>query len=361
MKIWIVWLPNVGKSTLFNALTKNYSADAQNFPFCTIEPNVWIVNVADTRLEKIREAVNGQKIIPANCEFTDIAGIVKWASKGEWLGNKFLANIREADAILQVVRIFEDGDITHVHGEVNPASDIEVINSELILADIDTIEKRILKDWKKAKSDKKIAEQFETINKILGELNNWKLVSDIDLSEDQKEHIYDLHLLTNKTFVYACNVSEDMMDTKEDELKKMIWVQNPATRVVPIYAKLEADMIEMSNEERKEFLEEMWLITTWLDNLIKASYDALWLMYYFTAWEKEVRAWTIVKWDTAPKAAWVIHTDFEKWFIKADVVNWEDLVSFGWWSKARENWKVSLQWKDYVVKDGDIMLFKFNN
>ena len=201
MKIGIVWLPNVGKSTLFNALTKNYSADAQNFPFCTIEPNVWIVNVNDERLEKIREAVNGQKVIPASCEFIDIAWIVKWASEWEWLGNKFLANIREADAILQVVRIFEDGDIIHVHGEINPASDIEVINSELILADTDSVEKRIIKDWRKAKSDKTIAEALKTWELVLNKLNEWIVVSNMGLNEDELEHIYDLHLLTNKKFV----------------------------------------------------------------------------------------------------------------------------------------------------------------
>jgi len=361
MKIWIVWLPNVGKSTLFNALTKNYGADAQNFPFCTIEPNTWIVNVNDSRLEKIREAVWWQKVIPTNCEFIDIAWIVKWASKWEWLGNKFLANIREADAILQVVRVFEDKDIIHVHNKVDPASDIEVINAELILADIDSIEKRILKDWRKAKSDKYISEALKIWELVLNKLNEWIVVSNMNLSEEDLEYIYDLHLLTNKKFVYACNVSEDMMDTSEDELKKLIWIKDESTKVIPICAKLEEDMVEMSDNERKEFLEDMWLITTWLDNLIKASYDALDLMYYFTAWEKEVRAWTISKWDTAPQAAGVIHSDFEKWFIKADVVNWKDLVDAWGWSKAREAWKVGLEWKEYIVKDWDIILFKFNN
>lgn len=361
MKIGIVWLPNVGKSTLFNALTKNYAADAQNFPFCTIDPNVWIVNVNDKRLEKIRRAVNGEKIVPATTEFIDIAWIVKWASAWEWLWNKFLANIREADAILQVVRVFENGDIIHVHWEVNPKSDIEVINSELILADVETVNKRIISDARKARADKDVAFAVEVYKKVLENLEKWLLVSDMDLNDEEKEAIRDLHLLTNKEFVYACNVSEDMMDESEENLKKILGLEGKKNKVVPICAKLEADMIEMSEEERKEFLEEMWLITTWLDNLIKASYDALGLQYYFTAWEKEVRAWTIHKWDTAPKAAWVIHTDFEKWFIKADVVNWVDIVEFGWWSKAREAWKVSLEWKEYIVKDGDVMLFKFNN
>ena len=360
MKIWIVGLPNVGKSTLFNALTKNYAAEAQNFPFCTIEPNVWIVNVNDPRLEKIQKAVKAQKIIPATTEFVDIAWIVKWASKGEWLWNKFLANIREADAILQVVRVFENDDIVHVNWKVDPKNDIETINAELILADIETVEKRIIADTKKARADKKVAEKLETYKKVKSLLEEGKLVTDMNLSEEELEHIKDLHLLTNKQFVYACNVNEDMMDATEEDLRKIIWVWEKA-KVVPICAKLEADMIEMTPEERKEFLTEMWLKTTGLDDLIKASYDALGLMYYFTAWEKEVRAWTIKKWWTAPKAAWVIHTDFEKWFIKADRVNWKDLVEHGWWAGAREAWKVSLEWKDYIVQDWDVLLFKFNN
>lgn len=360
MKIGIVWLPNVGKSTLFNALTRNYAADAQNFPFCTIEPNVWIVSVHDDRLEKIRVAVNGAKVIPASCEFIDIAGIVAGASQGEGLGNKFLANIREADAILQVVRIFEDGNIIHVHGKVDPKNDIEVINSELIIADIETLEKRIASESRKAKTDKKIAEKVATLEKVFAELQAWKLASNVTLTPEQQEHLQDSHLLTNKEFVYACNVSEEMMDTPESELKKLIWVANPTTRVVPVCAKLEADMIDMSIEERKAFLDDMGLTSTWLDNLIKASYDSLGLQYYFTAWEQEVRAWTIHKWDSAPKAAGVIHTDFEKGFIKADVVHWQDIVDHAGWSKARESGKVRLEGKEYIVQDWDVMLFKFS-
>lgn len=360
MKIWIVWLPNVWKSTLFNALTRNYSADAQNFPFCTIEPNTWIVNVNDERLEKIREAVNGQKVIPANCEFIDIAWIVEWASKWEWLWNKFLANIREANAILQVVRVFEDWDIIHVNWKVDPKSDIEIINAELIMADIETIEKKLLTDRRKWKLDKKIAEIIVTYDKVLEWLNKWILVSSMELTEDETEHLFDSHLLTNKQFVYACNVSEDMMETSEEELKEIIWI-TWNNRVVAICAKLESDMVEMDLAERKEFLQEMGLMTTWLDDLIKASYDSLGLEYYFTAWEKEVRAWTVHKGSTAPQAAWVIHTDFEKWFIKADRVAWTDLVENWGWSKARENGKVSLEWKEYIVQDWDVLLFKFSN
>lgn len=361
MKIWIVWLPNVWKSTLFNALTKNYGADAQNFPFCTIEPNVGIVNVNDERLEKIRQAVNGAKIVPATCEFIDIAWIVKWASNGEGLWNKFLANIREVDAILQVVRVFENSDIIHVHWKVDPKTDIEVINAELILADLETLQKRIANDGRKAKSSKEMAFVVEVYYKVQKSLEEWVLVSDMNLTDEEREVIKDMYLLTNKEFVYACNVNEDMMNATEEELKKNLWLENSKNKVVPICAKLEEDMIWMAEDEKKEFLTEMWLKSTGLDDLIKASYDALWLMYYFTAWEMEVRAWTIHKGDTAPKAAGVIHTDFEKWFIKADVVNWKDLVEFGWWTKAREAGKVGLEWKDYIVKDGDVMLFKFNN
>ncbi len=360
MQIWIVGLPNVGKSTLFNALTKNYAADAQNFPFCTIEPNVGIVNVNDPRLEKIRKIIGWEKIVPANTEFIDIAWIVEWASKWEGLWNKFLANIRQADAILQVVRVFEDDDIIHVNGKVDPRFDIEVINAELIMSDIETVEKRLTWDRKKAKSDKKMAEVVKNYEQILEKLNEWILVSNMELSEENLEDIADLHLLTNKKFVYACNVSEDMMDISEAELQKILGI-GENQKVVAICAKLEEDMLEMSLEEKEEFLKEMWLKTTWLDDLIKASYDALGLMYYFTAWVQEVRAWTIHKWDTAPQAAGVIHTDFEKWFIKADTVNWKDLVENGGWAGARENWKVSLQWKDYIVEDWDVMLFKFNN
>ena len=368
MKIWIVWLPNVWKSTLFNALTRNYGAEAANFPFCTIEPNIWMVNVNDSRLEKIKIAVNGQKIIPATCEFIDIAWIVEWASKGEWLWNKFLANIREADAILQVVRVFSDNDIIHISWNINPKRDIEIINSELILADIETLTRRVNDNSRKAKSNKDAANAQIVYERVFSSLNEWKLAIDV-ISPEEQEYFLDLHLLTNKKFVYAANVSEEMMDISEEKLKEILWIPHiPLTKggsrgikVVPICAKLEADMIEMSLEERENFLIEMWLITTWLDNLIKSSYTSLWLQYYFTAWEKEVRAWTIKIWATAPQAAGVIHSDFEKWFIKADTVNWKDLVEFNWWAGAREKAKVRLEWKDYIVQDWDVMLFKFSN
>ena len=363
MKIWIVWLPNVWKSTLFNALTKNYSASAENFPFCTIEPNVWIVNVNDKRLEKIRFAVNWKKIIPAICEFTDIAWIIKWASKWEWLWNKFLANIRESNVILQVVRLFNDKNITHVNWKIDPKTDIEIINSELMLADIETLEKRIITNSRKIKTDKEAKIAQEVYEKVFKKLNEWILVINMWLTSWEQEYLNDLHLLTNKKIIYAINISEEKTDITDEELKEILWIQNndENIKIIPICARLESDMIEMDEEERENFLNEMWIISTWIDYLIKASYESLWLQYYFTAWEKEVKAWTIPIWATAPQAAWVIHSDFEKWFIKADVVNWEDLVNYWWWSKARENWKVRLEWKDYIVKDWDVMLFKFNN
>lgn len=361
MKIGIVWLPNVWKSTLFNALTKSYSADAQNFPFCTIEPNVWIVNVNDDRLEKIAIISKTQKIIPANVEFIDIAWIVEWASKWEWLGNKFLANIREVNVILQVVRVFENKDITHVSWKIDPKSDIEIINSELILADIETLEKRIISNARKARSEKEALVSQEVYENLLKYISEWNLAITFELTDEEKEYLKDLHLLTNKQFVYVANVSEDMMDTPTDELRKMLWINDSNIQVCPISAKLEADMIDMTKEERIAFLEEMGLISTGIDNLIKTAYDALGLQYYFTSGEKETRAWTIHKWDKAPQAAWVIHTDFEKWFIKADVVNWVDFVEKWWWAGARETWRVKLEWKEYVVQDWDIMIFKFSN
>lgn len=360
MKVWIVWLPNVWKSTLFNALTKNYSAEAANFPFCTIEPNVWIVNVNDERLELLKKTVSWEKTIPATVEFTDIAGLVKWASKWEGLWNKFLANIREVDAILQVVRVFENDDIIHVHWEINPKSDIEVINTELIIADVESLTKRIANNAKKARWDKEISKQNEVFSKVLSHLEEWNLAITCQLNDDEKEVMKSSQLLTYKRFVYAVNVNEDMMDKTENELKEIIWVTDENTRVVPICAKLEEDMVEMTDEEKKEFLDDLGLISTWLDNLIKSCFKALGLQYYFTAWEKEVRAWVIPENSTAPRAARAIHNDFERGFIKADIVKTTDLVEAWWWSQAREKWLVSMQWKDYIVQDWDVILFKFN-
>lgn len=360
MKVWIVWLPNVGKSSLFNVLTKSYSADAQNFPFCTIEPNVGIVNVNDERLNKLQAAVNGEKIIPANVEFVDIAWIVKWASKWEWLGNKFLANIREADAILQVVRIFEDSNVHHVSWAVDPKKDIEIINTELILADLETLEKRAGENEKKARAGDKEAKLKQEIFERLKTHLEWeKLAITLDLEEEERVLIKDLHLLTNKPFIYACNISESQFDLTEEKLRNLTWITDSKIPVILISVKMELDMLEFSEEDRKEYLAWYWITENPTDKLIKTCYDSLGLQYYFTAWEIEVRAWTINAWWKAPQAAWRIHTDFEKKFIKADVVNWKDLVESGWWSKARETGKVRMEWKEYIVQDGDVMLFKF--
>lgn len=360
MKVWIVWLPNVWKSTLFNALTRSFSADSANFPFCTIEPNIWIVNVNDDRLEILKDAVNWQKTIPTTCEFIDIAGIVKWASKWEWLWNKFLANIREATAILQVVRVFEDSEINHVDWKVDPKTDVETINSELILADLETLESKMKSIEKKSKMDKKLAELYGIYQKLKDNLEAWNLAINTELTKEEKLEIKHLNLLTNKVFIYAANSSEDQIENDDDFFRTKLWLEETDATIIPICAKLEAEMIDFSQEERQEFLADMWIKSTWMDELIKRAYESLWLEYYFTAWEKEVRAWTIKKWSTAPVAAWAIHTDFERWFIKADVVNWKDLVESKWRTKARESWKVKLQGKDYIVQDWDVILFKFN-
>ncbi|EKE26647.1 MAG: GTP-binding protein YchF, partial [uncultured bacterium (gcode 4)] len=270
MKVWIVWLPNVWKSTLFNVLTKSYAAEAANFPFCTIEPNSWIVNVNDERLEILQKAVNGQKIVPANVEFVDIAWIVKWASQGEWLWNKFLANIREADAILQVVRYFEDSNIHHVDWSVNPARDIEIINSELILADLETLDKRIWENVKKARSwDKEANAKQEIYERLKPHLDSWNLAITLDLNEEEKSLIKDLFLLTNKPFIYAINLSENDINMPIGELRKKIWMENMNIPVIPICVKLELDMMEYSPDERKEFLASFWITSNPTDELIK--------------------------------------------------------------------------------------------
>ena len=360
MQVGIVGLPNVGKSTLFNALTKSYAAEAANFPFCTIEPNTGIVNVNDDRLEKIREVVNGAKIIPATVEFVDIAGLVEGASRGEGLGNKFLSHIRNVDAVLQVVRAFDDSNIHHVNGSIDPKRDIEIINLELIFADIETITKRIADNEKKVRAnDKEAKSRAEIYEKLRVHLESGKIASLLDMTDDEKKMITDLHLLTAKPFIYAVNLAEDKILTPEYELREMIGVQDEKIPVLPISAKIEMDMLDFSDEEKTMFLDELGVKNNPMDEIIKTCYDLLGLQYYFTAGEIEVRAWTIKKGWTAPEAAGVIHTDFQKKFIKADTVNWKDLVEFGGWAGARENGKVRMEGKEYIVQDGDIMLFKF--
>lgn len=360
MQVGIVGLPNVGKSTLFNALTKSYAAEAANFPFCTIEPNVGIVNVNDPRLEQIRVIVNGAKIVPASVEFVDIAGLVEWASKGEWLGNKFLSHIRNVDAVLQVVRHFDDSNVHHVSGSVDPKRDIEIINLELIFADLETLDKRIGENSKKVRAGDKEAKSREDIYaRLKAHLENGKIASLLEMTYEEKNGIEDLHLLTNKPFIYAVNLEEWKVNMPESELRTITGIIDTKIPVLPVSAKIEMDMLEFSEEDKKMFLADMGIDFNPMDAIIKTCYDLLGLQYYFTAGEIEVRAWTIHRGWLAPQAAGVIHTDFEKKFIKAETVNWKDLVEYGGWAGAREKGKVRMEGKDYIVQDGDIMLFKF--
>jgi ribosome-binding ATPase len=360
MQVGIVGLPNVGKSTLFNALTKSYAAEAANFLFCTIEPNTGIVNVNDERLEQIRVVVNGAKTIPANVEFVDIAGLVEGASKWEGLWNKFLSHIRSVDAILQVVRAFDDSNVHHVSGSIDPKRDIEIINLELIFADLETLDKRITDNSKKVRAGDKEAKSREDVYaRLKAHLEDGHIASLMEMTPEEKVALADLHLLTNKPFIYAVNVTEDRVNTPESELRTITGILDPKIPVLPVSAKIEMDMLEFTDEDKKMFLADMGIDFNPMDAIIKTCYDLLGLQYYFTAGEIEVRAWTIHQWDTAPEAAGVIHTDFQKKFIKAETVNWKDLVEFGWWAGAREKGKVRMEGKEYIVADGDIMLFKF--
>lgn len=366
MKIWIVWLPNVWKSTLFNALTKSYAAESWNFPFCTIDANIWVVDVKDKRVDELAiMSWSENRKIYANIQFVDIAWLVRWASKWEWLWNKFLWNIKEVDCIVQVVRHFEDDDINHVDWWVDPLRDIETINTELILADLDQITSKLPQLEKKMKTkDAEALKHFEVlklVQPILAEGNlAWNLAD--NLNEDQKIILKQYNLLTFKPFVYCFNVSEDNLKnfaTIKDEFTSKLWKP-----VCVVSAKIEAEMIEFSEEDRQMFLDDLsdgwkYVIPT-LDDLIKTAFDEVWLMYYFTTWEKETRAWTIKKNSTAPQAAWAIHTDFQRGFIKAEVVSSKDLLGAWSWNRAKESWLVKLQWKEYIVQDWDVIVFKFN-
>jgi GTP-binding protein YchF len=365
LKAGIVGLPNVGKSTLFNAVTRTRKAEAANYPFCTIDPNVGIVTVPDARLYVLKDIAKTQVVIPAAIEFVDIAGLVKGAATGEGLGNKFLTHIREVDAIVQVVRCFEDPDIHHVTGSVDPVRDIEIINTELVLADLENVTKRLEKVAKDAKRGDKIAiAEQAVLQKFQPALNAGKPGLTVQLTPEEKVIARGFFLLTDKPTIFACNVKESDLATAEMNpfvTKVREYVKTHlACEAVFISAQIESDLIDLSEEEAKQFLKELGVEESGVGALIRATYHLLGLRTYFTAGEKEVRAWTIHVGDTAPKAAGVIHSDFERGFIKAETVAYDDLVKLGSVAAAREKGLYRMEGKEYVVKDGDVLLFKFN-
>ena len=364
MKLGIVGLPNVGKSTLFNSLTKA-GAESANYPFCTIDPNIGIVTVPDERLKKLGDLYHSKKVTPAVIEFVDIAGLVKGASKGEGLGNQFLSNIREVDAIVHVVRCFEDSNIVHVDGSINPVRDIETINLELVFSDIEILERRIAKTSKGARMDKVLAKELNFLERVKAHLEEGRLAKSFEAEdEDEETWLKGYNLLTAKPVIYAANVSED--DLGDDgaqnafvqEVKKN--AAEEGCEVFVICAQIEQEIAELDDEEKAMFLEELGLKESGLEKLIKASYSLLGLISYLTSGEDETRAWTIKKGTKAPQAAGKIHTDFERGFIRAEVVNYQDLLDCGSLAAAKEKGLVGLEGKEYVVKDGDVILFRFN-
>ena len=362
MKMGIVGLPNVGKSTLFNAITKA-GAECANYPFCTIEPNVGIVAVPDERLNKLAELYHPQKVTPAVIEFVDIAGLVKGASHGEGLGNKFLSHIREVDSIVEVVRCFEDTNIVHVDGSINPIRDIETINLELVFADMETVEKRIDNAKKKVKADKKYQIEVDAFEKIKQALDNGKPARTVNLTEEEQTLIKDAFLLTMKPILYVANISEEQLENafEDEKVKEVVeYAKQEHAEVIPLCVKIEEELATLDGEEEKEMLEALGLKESGLDKVIKASYDLLGLMSFLTAGEPEVRAWTIKKGTKAPQAAGKIHTDIERGFIRAEIVSYDDLIKEGSIINVKEKGLMRSEGKDYIMQDGDVVLFRFN-
>lgn len=363
MKLGIVGLPNVGKSTLFNALT-NAGAESANYPFCTIEPNVGVVAVPDSRLDVLAEMYHPEKYTPAVIEFVDIAGLVRGASKGEGLGNKFLSHIREVDAILHVIRCFEDENIIHVDGSIDPIRDLETINLELIFSDMEVLERRMDRTRKAMKGDKTLAKELEVLERVYAALEEGKCARTVELSDDEKAILADTPLLTLKPIIYVANVSEDEAGSEPTDnemyMRLKAHAESEHAEVIPICAEIEAEIAELPADEKKVFLDDLGIKESGLDRLIKASYSLLGLISYLTAGPKEVRAWTITKGTKAPQAAGKIHSDFERGFIRAEIVAFDDLMKCGSMTAAKEQGLMRSEGKDYVIADGDIVLFRFN-